>query len=130
MKKLTAILLALCLLALSGCGGYASKYYAFGLVKSNTAEAASLHFKRMGGSMVFHLSCTDPAQQIRYTATLESGSATVYYDCGEGKTELCALDAGETLDASGGTLEEGMVVLIVELSGSCKNGDFQFSLGS
>lgn len=129
MRK-TAILLfsAILILSLTGCGKYTSSYKAVGFVHANDSDSAIMDFYSFEGRMVFKLKSSGEGD-LKYTAKLESGSTTVYYDFYGTKEELFSISDGEELDAHGGYVESGTVYIIVETDGPCQNGDFQFSLG-
>ncbi len=131
MKKAFAIFLAailvMCICSFSGCSRYTSKYHAVAFVHSNESDKAFMSFYTFKGTMVFKLKCKN-TQQLRYTAKLESGSADVYLDCGDGKTELFAVSAGDEVGSAVGQLEKGTVYVLVETNGTCQNGNFEFEL--
>ena len=68
--------------------------------------------------MVFKMKSTGEGD-LTYSAKLESGSATVYYDHHGSMTELFSVNAGEEIDAHGGYVETGTVYVIVETDGEC-----------
>ena len=128
MKKLVVLLVsALLLVFLVGCGKYTSSYMAVGFVHSNSADSAFMNFYSFEGRMVFKLKSSGEGD-LKYTAKLESGNATVYYDFYGTKQELFSISGGEEIDSHGGYVESGTVYVIVETDGSCKNGDFKFSI--
>ncbi|MBR5949307.1 MAG: hypothetical protein IKZ82_11785 [Clostridia bacterium] len=125
--RATALILSLTmLLCFFGCGGYTSKYKAVGFVHSNDSESASMSFHTFDGTMVFKLHTTRESD-IKYSAKLESGSATVYYDWA-GKQELFSVKGGEELDSRTGYVDNGTIYIIVETDGECMNGEFSFSI--
>lgn len=133
MKKplftvLLSIVIALLLLPLSGCNRYTSHYKATVFVHTNTAKNASMSFSSFEGSMVFKMKCESEDEKINYSAILEDGSATVFYDCNGTKTELISVRSGDTISAIGATLQKGTVYIIVETSQTCKNGRFSFDI--
>jgi hypothetical protein len=77
--------------------------------------------------MVFQLKSTGEGD-LKYSAELESGSATVYYDFYGTKEELFSVNSGNEVNSQGGYVEAGTVTIIVETDGECRNGTFQFSL--
>ena len=127
--KISVMLLAvmLCASVLSGCGGYSSHYKAIMFVHSNTAKSASMSFMSFEGTMVFILKYEAP-EQLKYSAKLEEGSATVYYDCDGTKTELFSLKAGEEIESAFSPAGKGKLYVIVETSGECKEGNFKFDI--
>lgn len=125
VRSAAALMLALAmLLCFYGCGGYKSKYKAVGFVHSNDTESANMSFYTFEGRMVFKLHTTRESD-IKYSAKLESGSATVYYDWA-GKQELFSVKGGEELDSRNGYVDNGTVYIIVETDGECMNGEFSF----
>ena len=128
-KKFLAALAVLCILSLAGCSKYQSGYMAVGFVHSNTSRSGTMSFFSFNGTHVLNMRCGDQdAGQIRYSAKLGSGSASVYYDCGEGKTLLFAVRGGDNLQGSGGQLKEGAVYIVVETDGACEDGEFRFEI--
>lgn len=130
MKKIVAILLLLIAVAFScaGCGKYRSHYNATAFVHSNESKSASMSFWQFEGTMVFQMKCAGKEETLRYSGQLESGGATVYYDDGQGKTELFALGPGGKTESAADGLQAGTVYLIVETDGKCENGAFRFEL--
>ena len=132
MKKTLRILLAAvtaaCLLCLAGCAKYSSGFSAVGCVHSNTAHSAFLNFAHFQGHMAFTLkSKNGTGGQMKASAKLGTGSATVYYDDGE-KKELFSLGAGEELDSVFGPFESETVYIIVETAEKCTDGAFRFDM--
>ena len=122
--KLVLVMAALALF-LAACGRYVSSYRAVGLVRTNSAGAASMSFMTFEGRMVFRLKCAQD-QRLNYEAKLTSGRAAVYCDADGTKTELFSLGAGEELASSFGPLQKGTVYIIVETDGRCEEGGFRF----
>lgn len=129
VRSAVALMLALAmLLCFYGCGGYKSKYKAVGFVHSNDTESAYMSFYTFEGRMVFKFHTTRESD-IKYSAKLESGSATVYYDW-SGKQELFSVKGGEELDSRGGYVDNGTIHIIVETDGECMNGEFSFQINA
>lgn len=131
MKKFIAFLLVLLILsaAFSGCSQYVSKYRAVGFVHSNDSDSAFMNFYTFEGRMVFKLKCRDgSAEEIRYTAKLETGSADVYADFGGEKTKLCTVLPGDETASSFRPPQQGTGYIIVETAEKCQNGDFHFNV--
>lgn len=133
MKKrllsfLIAVIAALLLLPLSGCGRYSSHYKAVAFVHTNTAKNAFMSFSSFEGSMVFQLKCGSADEKIYYSAKLETGSAEVYYDCDGTKTKLFSVNSGDDVSEIECVLQTGTVYIIVETSEPCKNGRFDFNV--
>jgi len=128
MKKIVILLVsAMLALSLTGCGKYVSSYKALGFVHSNKSDSAYMSFASFEGRMVFRLKSSGEGD-LKYTASLESGSAVVYYDFYGDKQELFSISGGEGADSRSGYVEAGTVYIIVETDGGCHNGEFQFSL--
>lgn len=126
-KTLTVIVAAFMLLSLVGCSKYPSKYKAVGLVHSNESTSAFMDFYSFDGRIAFKLKSTGEGD-LKYSAKLESGSATVYYDFYGTKTELFSISSGDEINSHDGYIEAGTVYVIVETNGECQNGNFRFSL--
>ncbi len=126
-KTLSFIVTVLMLFSLTGCGKYSSKYRAVGFVHSNESTSALMEFYTFDGRMVFQLKSIGEGD-LKYSAQLESGSATVYYDYLGTKSALFSISSGDEIDSHGGYVEAGTVYIIVETNGECRNGKFQFSL--
>lgn len=128
MKKVLAVIVAVVLLlSFAGCGKYSSKYKAVAFVHSNESTSAFMNFYSFDGRMVFKLKSAGEGD-LQFSAKLETGSATVYYDYYGTKTELFSINSGDELDSHGGYIEAGTVYVIVETNGECRNGEFHFSL--
>ena len=128
MKKIVILLVsAMLALSLAGCGKYVSSYKALGFVHSNKSDSAYMSFASFVGRMVFKLKSSGEGD-LKYSARLESGSATVYYDFYGDRQELFSISGGEGADSRGGYVEAGTVYIIVETDGGCQNGEFRFSL--
>ena len=106
---------------------YSSKYKAVAFVHSNESTSAFMNFYSFNGRMVFKLKSAGEGD-LKFSAKLETGSATVYYDYYGTKTELFSINSGDELDSHGGYIEAGTVYVIVETNGECRNGEFHFSL--
>ena len=131
MKKIISLALAAITLAVAvclvGCSGYSSSFKATMCVHSNKSNSSYLSFSTFEGRMVFKMKCDD-GDQIKYYSKLESGSATVSYDCGSGKVELFKIGSGDEISARGGDLVKGTVYVIIETDGKCTGGDFDFDI--
>jgi hypothetical protein len=128
MKKICILLVsAILIVMLTGCGKYTSGHNAVGFVHSSDSDSAFMNFYSFKGRMVFKLKSSGEGE-LKYTAKLESGNAAVYYDFFGTKQELFSISSEEELDSHGGYVEAGTVYIIVETDGTCKNGEFRFSL--
>ena len=129
VKLIQALAALFALLMLNGCAKYVSNHSATGFVHTNSAKAGDMRFSSFRGSQTFTMKVDGEAGgQIRYSASLESGAATVYYDTDGTKRELFSITAGENVDAAGGELVKGKLYVIVETTENCKNGEFRFSI--
>lgn len=128
MKKVISMILVLLLVfGLAGCTPYRSHYNAFMLVHSNERDNSFMRFDRFEGTMVFTLK-SDASDMLRYKTALGAGSAAIFYDCGDGKTELCSIGEGDAFENTVELPNRGTVYIIVETDGVCENGDFSFTL--
>ena len=120
----TVIMIAACL-GLTGCGRYTSSYVASICVTTSD----SVSFGSLKGTMVFTAKCDgEEGRKIKYSAKLDTGSFTVYYDSDGTKKELFTINAGESVEASGGELVKGTVYIILETDGKCEDGKFSFEI--
>ena len=126
-KRISLIIAAIVILMTAGCSGYISSYKAAGFVRSNTSSSVFMNFWSFEGRMVFRLRAKAEGE-LKYTASLEKGNLTVYYDYIGTKSELFSLKDGGTADSSGGYVEEGTVYIIVETDGKCENGELRIGL--
>ena len=123
-----AVIAVLLLFTLSGCNGYVSHYKAVAFVHTNTSKNASMSFSSFEGTMVFVLKCDSADEKINCSATLENGSASVFYDCNGTKTELFSVSSGDDINEAGGVLQKGTVHIIVEIPEGGQNGRFVFGI--
>ena len=133
MKKIVAVLLLILVILVSfpllRGGGHTSHYKALGFVHSNTSDSAYMSFYRLEGTMVFKVNgARSESGQIAYSARLESGSATVWWEQNGTKSELFSIGPGEEFRAEGGALGKGTAYILVETDGPCQNGEFRFDL--
>lgn len=126
-KRIFLLIAAFIIFIMTGCGGYISSYKAAGFVRSNTSSSTYMNFWSFEGRMVFRLHAKAEGE-LKYTASLEKGNLTVFYDNNGTKSELFSLKDGETADSSGGYVEEGTVYIIVETDGKCENGELRIGL--
>ena len=126
-KRISLLIAAFIILVMTGCGGYISSYKATGFVRSNTSTSVFMNFWSFEGRMVFRLRAKAEGE-LKYTASLEKGNLTVFYDNDGTKSELFSLKDGGTADSSGGYVEEGTVYIIVETDGKCENGELRIGL--
>lgn len=129
-KTVFSLLLALMLLVcLTGCVRYSSHYSALMLVNSNTSQSSYMSFSSFNGTKTFKMNCkSDFGGLLEYSAKLESGSATVYFDHDGNKTELFTIRGGEEIASTAVPVSQGPVYVIVETNEKCKEGKFDFNL--
>ncbi|MBP5162422.1 MAG: hypothetical protein ILP16_05535, partial [Spirochaetales bacterium] len=116
------VMIALALLV--GCSKYVSHYSAMMLVTEQSSKAGSISFSSFSGTKVFKLKSDG---HLNYSAKLDEGSATVYYDDGT-KSELFSIGAGQEIKPSSATVGSGTVYVIVQTDGKCKGGSFSFDV--
>ena len=127
MKKtltIVAILVLFCV-SLTGCIGTTSEFKTVAMVQSNLPHSAYMKFSSFEGRKEFKLNAPG---QLKYTAKLGDGSATVYYNYDGTKTELFTVEAGIEVNNSTGSFEKGTIDIIVETNEECKNGEFHFDI--
>ena len=135
MKKTLLIILIVLLVVLSttalcACTKYKSSYSATMCISQNVNNKASLDFEGLRGTKVYELKWKqDSEATIQYTGSVDKGTVTVYYDCGEGKEELFTIKAGEeAVTSTGGKALKGTTYIILETDGKCEGGHFTFKL--
>ena len=131
MKRYVLLFLALIIVTfgMTGCSKYSSHYSAVLHIHSNDTDSASVIFHELDGTEVFKLKCENgKTARIQYSGKLETGSLTVYYDCGEEKSELFSLQAGDDINACSEELAANTVYVIIETSEQCEIGDFSFEI--
>lgn len=132
MKKLFSVLIAVIMIlsafCMSGCEEYTSHYKAVGFVHSNTSDSSFMTFYEFEGTMVFKMKCETDNGQLKYSAKLDEGSATVFCDCNGAKQELFTVRGGGDKKDASVKVDKGTVYVIVETSGNCSNGDFRFDV--
>lgn len=131
MKKFICALLAVVLLfMLASCSPYVSSYSALGLVRSSLGGECSASFLTLDGRLVFSLRAPEGGEgDIKYTASLEEGKMSVYYDIYGTLEPLFTLEKGESRDSRGGYIEGGKSVSIV-IDAVGARGSFSASLNN
>lgn len=131
MKRYILLFLVMIIVVfgMTGCSKYSSHYNAVLHVHSNDSDSASVSFHELDGTEVFKLKCENgKTARIQYSGKLETGSLTVYYDCGEEKTELFSLQAGDEINACSDQLAKSKVYIIIETSEECQDGACSFEI--
>ena len=131
IKRIILLVLAMLFVTFSlvGCNRYSSHYYTIAHGTSNDSDSASVFFGEFEGTEVFKLKIErGKTAKIQYSGKLETGSATVYYDCGEAKTELFSIHSGDEINAYSNKLAAGTVYIIIETNEKCTGGSFDFQI--
>ena len=124
---LTVVVIACAVLC--GCGKYTSSYSALMFVQTNTSEKANMSFSSFKGTNVFTLQCDgEEGRKLKYTAEVEDGKITVFYDYDDTKTEWFTIDGDGELSGELENIPKGKVYIIVESDGKCKEGKLDFSI--
>lgn len=133
VHRLTAAILAaiIMLFSLASCGDkYISSYSALMLVRNQAGESCEARFGRLDGQLVFKLNMKSRSESdIRYTASLEEGSLSVYYDIFDSKESLFEISAGQEISSSGGYVEGGRTVYIIIEAEDGARGSVSISIG-
>ena len=132
MKKFSFVLVLMLTLALlCGCGGYVKSYSATILITSCQGDEASMKFDTFKGTYHFKLREDDIAEHtLDLEASLAEGEMNIYIGI-DGKKELIrTVKGGESLDETI-TLndkydDEKTIYVILESTGKCVDGDFEF----
>ena len=132
MKKLNFVLALILILAtLCGCGGYVKNYSATILITSCHDDEASMKFDTFKGTYNFKLKRDDAASHtLDVEASLDEGEMKVYIGVGGEKDLLLTVRGGESYDETI-TLDskydnEKTIYVILESTGKCIDGDFEF----
>ena len=132
MKKFYLVLtLILALLMLCGCSGYVKSYAATFLVTSCRGDEASMDFATFSGSYNFKLRRSGDAEHtLDIDASLDKGEMNIFVGVDGEKELLRTVRGGEALDETV-TLDskydnEKIIYVIVESTGSCSGGNFDF----
>ena len=117
MKKLIfSIMILITLVSLSSCIKYTSSFKAIGLVRSNNSHSCSASFYSLEGQLVFKIKRSDFSKSegnISYSIEVEQGEVALYYDIYGVKEQLAKVEAGESLNTTGGYVESGKYVYII-----------------
>ena len=132
MKKIGFILvLILTLTLLCSCGGYVKNYSATILIASCQGDEASMEFDTFKGTNNFKLRRDGIAEHtLDFDASLAEGEMNVYIGVDGEKELLHTVKGGESYDE---TIiladkydDEKSIYIILESSGKCMDGDFEF----
>ncbi len=132
MKKACfALAVILILVMLCGCEGYVNSYSATILITSCQGDEASMEFDTFQGTYHFKLRRDGSAEHtLDLEARLAEGEMNVYIGVGGEKELLIAVKGGESYDEIIALDDrydnEKTVYIILETTGKCVNGDFEF----
>ena len=134
MKKflstiIVAMMLVMCF-TLSACGDkYTSSYSATLMVRTNTANEASVSFDTFNGTYVMKLKNKGDADTvIAYNVSLEEGNFKVYYDFLGNKVSLFEIGDGDSMEGKIEATTSKTIYFIIESDGICRAGSFSFAL--
>ena len=133
MKKISFILVMVLLtISLFGCGnGYVNKYTAIMMKTSCFDDEASMEFSDFEGIYHFKLKGkNDSDHTVEYEASLAEGEMNIYVGVDGEKELLRTVKGGEAYDETI-TLDdkydnEKTIYVILETTGKCVDGDFEF----
>lgn len=132
MKKTGFVLiLILTLFMLCSCGKYVNSYFAIVLTTSCQGDEASMEFGTFEGTYNFKLKRQGSAEHtLDFESSLAEGEMNVYIGVDGEKELLRTVKGGEAYDE---TIvlddkydNEKVVYIILETTGECVNGDFEF----
>lgn len=132
MKKACfALILILAFIMICGCGGYVKSYSATILITSCHGDEASMEFDTFRGTNNFKLRRDGIAEHtLDFEASLGEGEMNVYVGVGGEKELLLTVKGGESYDE---TIilddkydNEKTIYVILETTGKCVDGDFEF----
>ena len=132
MKKVCFVLvLVLALVMLCSCGGYVKSYSATILITSCQGDEASMEFDTFKGTYNFKLKAkNDSDHTLDLEASLAEGEMNIYIGVDGEKDLLRTVKGGESYDETI-TLDdkydnEKTIYVILESTGKCVDGDFEF----
>ena len=132
MKKVCFILaLILTLAMLCSCGGYVKNYSATILITSSQGDEANMEFDTFKGTYNFKLRREGDARHtLDIEATLSEGEMNIYIGVDGEKELLRTVKGGESYDETIALDDkydnEKTIYVILESTGKCVNGDFEF----
>ena len=132
MKKACLIfVLILTLVMICSCSEYVKNYSATILITSCEDDEASMEFSTFNGTYHFKLKGkNDSDHTLDFEASLVEGEMKIYVGVGGEKELLRTVKGGESYDETitlGDKYDnERTVYVILESTGKCVNGDFEF----
>ena len=126
MKKIMILLLmAICVLGLSGCTHSMATFMA----ESYNDNTFDLTFESFDGEKDCYMDVPKKSDGVlNYSGSIESGSITVYYKSGGSKKELMTLNGKDSTTGSIDGIKKSGLKLYFETDGECTNGDFSFEI--
>ena len=132
MKKVCFLLaMVLTFITLCSCGGYIKSYSATILISSCQGDEANMKFDTFKGTYNFKLRRDGDAEHmLNLEASLAEGEMNVYIGVDGEKELLRTVKSGESYDETI-TLDdkydnEKTIYVILESTGKCVDGDFEF----
>ncbi len=126
MKRLTAFILTIVMVfAIVSCSDNVNCYSATMLIKSSSNNKCSAEWGTLKGSLGLNTKLTDKSESsIHYTATLEEGEISVYYETKLTEKELLfTVKGGETAEGYAGYAENGQHIdIVIEAKEQSKGG--------
>ena len=132
MKKIGFVLVLMFILALlCSCGGYVKNYSATILITSCQGDEASMEFDTFKGTYNFKLRSESAAEHtLNLEASLAEGEINVYIGVDGEKELLRTVKGGESYDETiildDKYNNEKNIYVILESTGKCVDGDFEF----
>ena len=132
MKKVCFIVILLfALVILCSCSGYVKNYSATMLITSSHGDEASMKFNTFKGTYNFKLKRDGAAEHtLDYEASLAEGEMNVYIGVNGEKELLFTIEGGEsyndTITLDDKYDNEKNVYIILESTGKCSDGNFEF----
>lgn len=127
MKRIVCIItMFLLVFSLASCSG--GSYSAIGMVKSNFGNKASLDFVSFKGHYTFVLRGEDGDDTVEYTANLEEGEMSLYYEEGDEWVHIVTLKSGESVSSTVKITPTKSVRVKLETNGKCKVGMVDLAL--
>ena len=132
MKKIGFVLVLVLILALlCSCGGYVKNYSATIMITSCQGDEASMEFDTFKGTYNFKLRREGVSEQtLDFEAKLAEGEIKIYIGV-DGEKELLRTVKGgesynETITLDDKYDNEKTIYVILESTGKCVDGDFEF----
>lgn len=99
-----------------------------GLAEKTTPQSITMTFISFKGTKSFTLKCNGEDEILRYSASIETGSADVYYDNGSEKVRMFSVKGGSDVNGSVQNLPKGRIYITIETSEKCTKGQFNIEI--